>query len=121
MGDPVNLALRREHYRRPFAHETDRPRTGDIAELKRDHCQSETGLLVQVMGDPHLMSGRCHKCGERIDEWMVEIFTQHPAWFGTPGPWFYPVSWLKRIDPRDPVYFERIRQYIPNPALSWFK
>ena len=53
--DLINRALRSEIYRTPHAHEWERPRTGDLAEIKRDHCQSESGLLVQVMGDPHLM------------------------------------------------------------------
>lgn len=121
MGDLINFALRREIFRTPHAHEVDRPRNGDLAELARDHCQSESGLLVQVMGDPHLMVARCHKCGQRIEEMMVEIHADHGAWMGTPGPWFYPVNWLKRIDPTDPVEYARTRQYSPNATERWIK
>jgi hypothetical protein len=117
--DLLNAALRAELYRTPNAHEWDRPRTGDLAEIKRDHCQSESGLLVQVMGEPHLMVARCHKCGQKTEEWMVEIHAQHGPWMKTPGPWFHPVRWLKRIDPTDPVEYARVRSYEPNAAQKW--
>ncbi len=119
MTDP----LRGEIYRLPRAHEIERPRHGDLAEIKRDHCQPETGLVVQVVGDPHLAVARCHKCGQRIEEYLVEIFCNNPAWMKTPGPWFYPVDWLKRIDPRDPLQYERVRQYrqVLATAEQWIE
>lgn len=110
--------LREDIYRVPRAHEVEVPRTGDLAEVFRDHCQFETGLLVQVVGDPHLCVAYCHKCGQRIVERLVEIYTEYDGFHGTPGPWFYPVDWLKRIDPRDPVHYPRILRYVPRFATK---
>lgn len=110
--------LREEIYRVPRAHEVTVPRSGDLAELVRDHCQSDTGLLVQVVGDPHLAVAYCHKCGQRILERLVEVYTEHEAWRATPGPWFVPIDWLRRIDPRDPVNYPRILRYVPRFATA---
>lgn len=110
--------LRDEIYRAPRAHEVTVPRTGDIAELVRDHCQKDTGLLVQVVGDPHRAVAYCHKCGQRVDEFFVEVYSEYEGWRGTPGPWFVPIAWLKRIDPRDPVNHPRILRYVPRFATA---
>jgi hypothetical protein len=107
------MSLREEIYKAPRAHEVELPRTGDLAEIRRSHCTAESGLLVQVVGEPHLCFCQCADCGQEVTEYFVEIFTNHAEWLKTPGPWFYPLAWLKRIDPRDPVRYERVRHYRP--------
>jgi hypothetical protein len=77
----------------------DVPRRGDLAEVRCDHHKTETGLIVHVVNDPHYNRQYCHECGEHIDGYFVEVVS--PAWDGQPGPHFYPVKWLKRIDPKD--------------------
>jgi hypothetical protein len=104
-------ALRREVYRKPRPHEVGQPRRGDLAEIIKSHCVQQTGLILEVVHDPHLCVSRCADCGLRIEEWMVEVWTREPSWHKTPGPWFYPLAWLKRIDPRDPFQFERVKRY----------
>jgi ferredoxin len=105
------VSLESEIYRRPNPHEVDVPRRGDLAEIVRSHCVQESGRIVQVMHDPHLCTSRCTYCGLCIEEFMVEVHCDDPKWQDTPGPWFMPVKWLKRIDPNDPVQYERIRSY----------
>jgi hypothetical protein len=109
----VTDALYADIYRKPRPHEVELPRAGDHAEIRRDHCQPETGLVVRVFGDPHLCVARCHKCGQRIEEWMVEVFARHEPWqrLAPGGPYFYPIAWLKRIDPADPASIERIHRF----------
>lgn len=91
------------------------PRTGDVAEIVRSHCLQETGLLVQVMGLPHRCECNCADCGQPVTGMFVEVYCVHEGWLGTPGPWFMPLKWLKRIDPRDPVKFAKVdtRRYRP--------
>lgn len=89
------------------------PRTGDLAEITRTHCTQQSGLLVQVVGEPHRCYCVCAECGIATTEYFVEVWTPEPSWFKTPGPWFMPLAWLKRIDPRDPVRFDRARHYRP--------
>lgn len=106
--------MRREDvYKTPRPHEVDLPRAGDIAEILRGHCRAnaEAGMLVQVMGKPHLAFAQCADCASEIKEFLVEVHCDDPHWQKTPGPWFYPIGWLKRIDPRDLVGYERIRNY----------
>ncbi|HZP86604.1 MAG TPA: hypothetical protein VFB54_07265 [Burkholderiales bacterium] len=100
-------------YKIPRPHEVELPRPGDLAEVRRSHCKAnaEAGLLVQVMGKPHWCYCNCADCGLAITEYFVEVHCDLREWQGTPGPWFYPIDWLKRIDPRDPVQYERIRNY----------
>lgn len=105
-------------YKTPRAHEVGLPRPGDIAELRRSHCgaNADAGLLVQVQGKPHLCSANCFRCGVKTVEYMVEVTSDHPEWQNTPQPWLVPISWLKRLDPRDPVDFVKIRNYRPRLA-----
>ena len=91
----------------------DIPRRGDLAEVIRDHHRTETGLLVQVMNDPHRSVVYCHECGQEIVEHIVEVHSNNPAWQDKAGPWFYPIRWLKRIDPTDPLQYKRINNYRP--------
>lgn len=102
-------------YRHPRPHEIDTPRTWDLAEIKHGHCRanSEAGLLVQVVGDPHYCFAMCADCGTDITDWFVEVHSSDPHWLKTPGPWFMPLRWLKRIDPTDPTQYERVRHYRP--------
>jgi hypothetical protein len=108
--------LRSEIYRTPRPHEAELPRRGDLAEVRRSHCQPESGLLVQVMNEPHLALVQCADCGASVTEYIVEVHSDHPDWQKTPGPWFYPIRWLKRIDPIDPVQYARVRRYRPVEA-----
>jgi|SRR5882672_4295523 len=98
-------------YKTPRPHEEERPRPGDLAEIRRSHCKQESGLLVQVMGEPHLAFVNCADCGQAVTEWIVEVHCNHADWIKTSGPWFYPIHWLKRLDPNDPVQYARLRSY----------
>lgn len=109
LDDPAYL--RTHIYRKPRAHEVDLARKGDVAEVIRDHCVQETGLLLEVVGDPHLSMARCNWCGQYVEVRLVEVFATYGPWLKVPGPWFYPVEWLKRLDPRQPVQFQRIAKY----------
>jgi hypothetical protein len=107
------LLARGEIYKTPRPHEVTLCRPGDLAELTRSHCKQETGLLVQIVGEPHLCYCLCAYCQQPVTDWFVEIFTTHPDWQKIPGPWFAMVKWLKRIDPTDPVFYQRVRNYAP--------
>lgn len=109
------LLAREEIYKAPRPHEVELPRTWDLAEIKRGHCRanSEAGMLVQVVGEPHLCYCNCADCGQEVTEYFVEVHSSDAHWHKTPGPWFYPIRWLNRIDPRDPVQYARIRNYQP--------
>jgi hypothetical protein len=111
---------RSEIYKAPHGHETDVPRPGDLAEIRRGHCRAnaEAGLLVQVMGAPHLCFAQCADCGSEILEYQVEVHSDDPHWQKTPGPWFYPIRWLRRLDPRDPVDYARVLKYRPLFATT---
>lgn len=98
-------------YRNPAQHELDVPRRGDLAEVLRSHCIQESGRLIQVMSHPLAGVGRCAHCGSEMDEFFVEVHCSDSEWQGTPGPWFMPVQWLKRLDPMDPVQYARLRKY----------
>lgn len=107
---------RSDVYKTPRPHEVELPRTGDLAEIRRSCCKPESGLLVQVVGDPHYCYCQCADCGAEWSGHFVEVTTDYPQWFMTPGPWFYPLDWLRRIDPRDSVEFARVRNYRPLDA-----
>lgn len=104
-------------YKVPRPHEENLPRPGDFAEITRGHCRagSEVGLIVEVMGEPHLCFSMCADCATHLDEYHVEVYSDDPHWQLTPGPWFYPIRWLKRIDPRDSINVKlpRVRHYRP--------
>jgi hypothetical protein len=107
---------RSEVYKTPRLHEIELPRPGDLAEITRGHCRanSEAGLLVQIVGLPHRCFAQCADCGTDVVDYFVEVFVNqidYAHWFKTPGPWFYPISWLKRIDPADPVQYDRVKHY----------
>ena len=108
---------RGEVYKTPRPHEENLPRPGDFAEIRRGHCRAnaEAGLIVEVMGEPHLCFCQCADCGSELDEHHVEIYSDDPHFQKTPGPWFYPIRWLRRIDPRDQVNarLPRNRHYAP--------
>lgn len=110
-------------YKIPRPHEVDLPRPWDLAEIKRGHCRAnaEAGLLVQVVGEPHRSFQQCADCGVGTTEYFVEVVVNQKDfshWYKTPGPWFYPITWLKRIDPRDPVNYDRIKDYKPLFATN---
>lgn len=109
------ILARSEIYKTPRPHEVELPRTWDLAEIKRGHCRAnaEAGLLVQVVGEPHLCFAQCADCASELEEYFVEVHSKDPHWRKTPGPWFYPIRWLKRIDHTDPTNYERIRDYRP--------
>lgn len=119
--------LRAEVYKEPRPHEIDLCRPGDLAEIVRSHCKPETALLVQVVGEPHWCFNFCRDCGQEVTGWFVEITVAkslYPAWHDMPGPWFMPIKWLKRVDPRDPVHYERVTHYrplmpTPEQEKSW--
>lgn len=73
------------------------PRRGDFAAIVRDHHRTETGLVVQVLNDPHLAESYCAECGQKVTEYFVEVHS--PLWATVPGPHFYPISWLRRVQP----------------------
>lgn len=101
-------------YKTPRAHEVNAPRTGDLAEIRRSHCVPERGLLVEVKSDPIIAWSQCSHCGQGILEPMVEVHTLEPDWQGIHGPWLMPIAWLRRIDPRDPVQYDRVVNYEAN-------
>jgi hypothetical protein len=111
---------RSEVYKTPRPHEVELPRRGDLAEVKRGHCRAnaEAGLLCQVVGDPHLCETNCADCGVKVVDFFVEVHSDDPHWQKTPGPWFMPIGWLKRIDPRDPVQYARVKNYRPVLATA---
>lgn len=113
--------LHSEIYKSPRPHEVELPRPGDIAEIQKGHCRanSEAGLLVQIVGEPHYCFCMCADCATEITERFVEVHVDakdYAHWWKTPGPWFYPIRWLKRIDPADPVEYLRVRNYRPLEA-----
>jgi len=112
------MLTRAEIYKTPRPHEVELPRTWDLAEIKHGHCRAnaEAGLLVQVVGEPHLCFAQCADCGSELEEYFVEVHSSDPHWHKTPGPWFYPLRWLKRIDATDPVQYARVRHYRPLEA-----
>jgi hypothetical protein len=82
-----------EIYKRDLL-DQDCPRRGDLAEIVRDHHNNERGMVVQVVNDPHWSEQYCADCGQKVVEWFVEV---RAAFFAsTPGPYFYPIRWLKR-------------------------
>jgi hypothetical protein len=83
-----------EIYKRDLL-DADCPRRGDFAEIVRDHHRTETGLVVEVVNDPHWSEQYCAECGQKVVEMFVEVRSK--AFAGTPGPHFYPLRWLKRI------------------------
>jgi hypothetical protein len=85
-------------YKDPRPHEVTVPRRGDVAEIIRNHCRAESGMLVAVINDPHLAMATCGFCGQEIREYMVEVEVNHPDWNAVPRPHFYPLSWLRRVE-----------------------
>lgn len=108
---------RADVYKTPREHEVELPRTNDLAEITRSCCKAESGLIVQVVGEPHKCFAQCADCGAEWVAHFVEVTTSADyglGWFKTPGPWFMPIDWLRRIDPRDPVQYARVLHYMPN-------
>jgi hypothetical protein len=113
---------RSDIYKDPRAHEVQMPRTGDLAEVVRSHCKQETGLLVQVVGEPHRCTNFCADCGIEVLDYFVEVYQVHAQWwYLMPGPWFIPIKWLKRIDPRDPTKYPRIAQRLYRPLAPTYE
>ena len=81
----------------------DCPRKGDFAEVVKDHCLQETGMLVRVVDYPHWCLSICADCGLQVKEWIVQVepLTDWLKWHvkAPGGPFFYPINWLKRWDP----------------------
>jgi len=82
---------------------SDCPRNGDFAEVVRDHCLQETGMLVRVVDYPHWCLSICADCGQQVKEWIVRVepITDWLKWQAKApgGPFFYPIAWLRRWDP----------------------
>ena len=55
----------------------------------------------------------CSSDLQEVTDLFVEVHSSDPHWLETPGPWFMPLRWLKRIDPTDPVQYERVHHYQP--------
>ena len=78
-------------------------RRGDLAVVTDDCCTQYTGLEVKVVGDPHFTMNLCPSCGSKLLENFVEVEPQQrekPLFKEYAGPFFMPVSWLRRIDPK---------------------
>jgi hypothetical protein len=86
-----------EIYKRRLLDEST-PRRGDMAEIVRDHHRSETGLLVEVVNDPHHCENYCAECGQLVVGYFVEVVCNHPRFTAVPGPHFYPIEWLRRVN-----------------------
>lgn len=86
-----------EVYKRRLLDEAT-PRRGDMAEIVRDHHNTETGALVRVVNDPHECVVYCADCGQRVEGYFVEVEAFNIARFAAiPGPHFYPIDWLRRV------------------------
>jgi hypothetical protein len=110
---------RSEVYKTPKAHEVTLVRPGDLAEVKRSHCVPESGLQVRVHGEPHWCTTYCADCGIEVTDWFVEVWADDATWwFETPGPWFIPVTWLRRIPPTDSAWHAPIQGYAPLEATE---
>ena len=78
------------------------PRRGDTAAVVKDHHGVETGLLVKVTNDPVFGSIYCNDCGQRVDDWVVEIQVLDDMGREPPEGihvYAYPVKWLQRVLP----------------------
>lgn len=84
-----------EIYKRTLL-DADVPRKDDIAEIVRDHHKSETGMLVEVINDPHRMRMMCAECGQWIVDYFVEVRSTQGIFARVPGPHFMPITWLRR-------------------------
>lgn len=105
---------RSEIYKTPRAHEVMLVRPGDLAEVRRSHCKPESGLQVRVHGEPHRCQCFCADCGQEVTEYFVEVWADDAEWwFETPGPWFIPIAWLRRISPEDTAWHAPIQGYRP--------
>lgn len=96
MGVGVTLIHLDEVYKRDLL-DPDVPRRGDAAEIARDHHRTETGMRVVVVNDPHRCEQYCAECGQKVVDYFVEVESAELSKSGVPGPYFYPVKWLKRI------------------------
>lgn len=80
--------------------EHDCPRQGDYAEVVKNHCVQESGMLVKVIDFPHWCMLICGNCGLYMYEWQVRVepITDWLKWetLAPGGPFFYPLNWLKR-------------------------
>lgn len=74
------------------------PRRGDRAVFIRDHHNDETGLEVSVVNDPHYGDIYCPRCQTKISDWCVEVKADDPRFPPEKGPYFAPVSWLRKIN-----------------------
>jgi hypothetical protein len=92
----VGIAIRHldEIYKRDLL-DADIPRRGDLAEIVRDHHRTETGMLVEVVNDPHKCEQYCAECGQKVVDYFVEVRSH--AFAAIPGPHFYPIKWLRRV------------------------
>jgi hypothetical protein len=78
----------------------DCPRRFDFAEVIRNHCVEESGMLVRVIDYPHWAMSLCGNCGLYVYEWIVQVepLTDWLKWeaLAPGGPYFFPINWLKR-------------------------
>jgi hypothetical protein len=78
---------------------TDCPRTGDYAEVRHSCCRNENGMVVRIVNAPHWTVVFCADCQGKVKDWIVQVepITDWEGWMlRNPGPYFYPVAWLKR-------------------------
>lgn len=97
MLDRVSQALRREVYKDPRPHEQV-PTIGDFAEIIRDHHNDLTGMVVEVVNEPHKAEVFCSNCGQALVDWLVEIRHNDARYPAANGPYYYPIHWLKKFN-----------------------
>jgi hypothetical protein len=101
MHDRTSALLRSEFWKGHLL-SPETPRIGDKAVVAKDHrCRpgsEETGLLVKVVNNPVFGSIYCEHCGQRVDEWVVEVeLIDHIGRKLNDGVYAYPVKWLQRV------------------------
>lgn len=94
MGVGVRFRHLDEIYKRDLL-DADVPRRGDLAAIVRDHHRTETGMLVEVVNDPHECEQYCAECGQKVVGMFVEV--KSSTFASVPGPHFYPIDWLRRV------------------------
>ena len=98
--DAVSLAVYADFYRW-YGLNPECPRAGDLAVVIKDHHNDETGLMVRVANHPVFGSVYCTDCGQRLDEWVVEVALVDDLGKDIPGEnvFAYPIKWLQRVLP----------------------
>ena len=98
--DAISLAIRAQFWKSHLLL-PETPRKGDKAVVVKDHHKTETGLLVKVTEDPIFGTIYCTDCGQRVDDWVVEVLPLDNLGREIEGMnlFAYPVKWLQRVLP----------------------